>query len=59
MNLFQIDVMGIMSRLLGGQRIEDARREEKNWVATIDRCAELFEAKMVLPGEITESMTVK
>jgi hypothetical protein len=51
--------MGIMSRLLGGQRIEDSRREEKNWVATIDECAELFEAKMVLPGEITESMTAK
>jgi hypothetical protein len=51
--------MGIMSRLLGGQRIKDSRREEKNWVATIDQCAELFEAKMVLLGEITESMTAK
>jgi hypothetical protein len=45
---FQIDVMGIMSRLLGGQRIEDSRREEKNWVATIDRCDRLRSVRSYL-----------
>ena len=49
----------MMLGLLGGQRIEDACREEKYWEAAIDPWTELFEAKMVLPGEITESITCK
>jgi len=51
--------MGMMSTLLGGQRIEEARRKEKYWVAAIDPWTEFFGAKIVLPGETTESITFK